>query len=158
MARMTLGSILAAYDDFVSQEQRIPTPQDWTPKCGLPTLATIRRHFGSLDGLYAARSDLLEHQMRFLPMAASLILQAQQMGYGATGGDLYRDSRCPYGNPNSLHKHRLAIDLNLFRDGVYLTKSEDHQPLGEWWEGIGGTWGGRFNDGNHYSLAWGGMQ
>ena len=28
--------------------------------------------------------------------------------------------------------------------------TEDHEPLGEWWESIGGVWGGRFNDGNHY--------
>ena len=24
--------------------------------------------------------------------------------------------------------------------------------LGEWWESQGGTWGGRFRDGNHYGL------
>jgi hypothetical protein len=46
---------------------------------------------------------------------------------------------------------RLAIDLNLFdSDGTYLTDTEDHRRLGEWWEAQGGIWGGRFNDGNHY--------
>jgi len=52
---------------------------------------------------------------------------------------------------NSLHSKRLAIDLMLFKDGVYLTNSEDYRPLGEFWESIGGTWGGRFHDGNHFS-------
>ncbi len=58
----------------------------------------------------------------------------------------------------SLHEKRLAIDLHLFKDGVYLSKTEDHLPLGLYWESIGGTWGGRFNDGNHYSLAFGGKK
>jgi len=48
---------------------------------------------------------------------------------------------------------RLAIDLNLFKDGEYLTDTEDHRFLGEFWESLGGTWGGRWDDGNHYS--WG---
>ena len=51
-----------------------------------------------------------------------------------------------------MHRSRLAIDLNLFRDGKYLTSSEDHRVLGEWWESVGGMWGGS-EDGNHYS--WG---
>jgi hypothetical protein len=33
-----------------------------------------------------------------------------------------------------------------------LESTEAHTPLGEQWEKMGGTWGGRFNDGNHYSL------
>lgn len=53
---------------------------------------------------------------------------------------------------NSLHYIGLAADLNLFKDGVYLTETIDHTLLGEFWESIGGTWGGRFNDGNHYSI------
>ena len=30
--------------------------------------------------------------------------------------------------------------------------------LGEYWESIGGSWGGRFNDGNHYSLEHNGVK
>ena len=53
----------------------------------------------------------------------------------------------------SFHYRRLAIDLNLFKDGVYLGGTDDHRIFGEFWESIGGTWGGRFKrkDGNHYS-------
>lgn len=65
---------------------------------------------------------------------------------------------CPKGKLNSLHKLRLAVDFNLFRYGKYLVKTEDHLPLGLYWEAIGGTWGGRFGDGNHYSLEHNGMK
>ena len=91
-------------------------------------------------------------------MVALLILHAEQLGYSVTFGDAYRDERCKYGNENSLHRWRLAVDFNLFRDGEYLQSTEDHEPLGKYWESIGGSWGGRFQDGNHYSLAHKGMR
>lgn len=53
----------------------------------------------------------------------------------------------------SLHEIGLAVDMNLFRDGKFLSSTEDHRPIGEKWKSMGGTWGGDFNDGNHYSLA-----
>ena len=95
---------------------------------------------------------LRQKQSKFAQMVARLIQQAAEMGYEVTLGDAFRDDRCPYGAPDSLHKKRLAIDLNLFRDGKFLPRTEDHLMLGEWWESIDGTWGGRFKDGNHYSL------
>jgi len=64
----------------------------------------------------------------------------------------------PYGSEVSLHRDRLAVDFNLFRDGVYLRGTEDYRPLGEVWEAMGGSWGGRFNDGNHFSLAYKGRK
>lgn len=101
---------------------------------------------------------LRQKQSQFAEMVARLILKAIELGYETTFGDAYRAPDVPYGHPNSLHKLRLAIDLNLFKDGAYLTETEDHAELGEWWESVGGTWGGRFNDGNHYSLAHNGMK
>jgi hypothetical protein len=44
------------------------------------------------------------------------------------------------------------MDLNLFVNGKYVTDGEAHKPLGEKWESMGGSWGGRFQDANHYSL------
>lgn len=93
-------------------------------------------------------------------MVARLIEFAYANGYELTVGDGYRDPRLHgalgvkigYGAANSCHKIRLAIDLNLFRDGKYLTATEDYRVLGEFWESIGGTWGGRFSDGNHFSI------
>ena len=82
-------------------------------------------------------------------MIADLIIFAYDQGYEVTFGDAYAKS----GHSSaSLHYSRLAIDLNLFKDGAWLSDTEDHAPLGRYWESIGGSWGGRFNDGNHYSL------
>jgi hypothetical protein len=104
---------------------------------------------------------LREKQSRFVRMVAQLIEWGHARGYEFSLGDAYRDPRVfgnvgearGYGAPASCHKSRLAIDLNLFRDGEMLDSTEAHRPLGEFWESIGGTWGGRFQDGNHYSLA-----
>lgn len=101
-----------------------------------------------------------QKQRRFVKMVAKLIDFAHANGYELTFGDAYRDPRLHgemgvkkgYGHSKSNHKIRLAVDFNLFKDGKFLTSSEDHKPLGEYWESIGGAWGGRFNDGNHYSL------
>jgi len=99
-------------------------------------------------------------QRRFTKMIGLLIEYAYQNGYELTFGDAYRDPRLHgqvgekkgYGAVASLHKQRLAVDFNLFRDGKFLQQTDDHKPLGEYWESLGGSWGGRFNDGNHYSL------
>ena len=96
---------------------------------------------------------LRQKQSKFVRMIALLIQYAYEQGYELTFGDAYRDPRCPYGSEKSFHHQRLAVDFNLFRDGKYLTSTESHQQLGEFWESIGGTWGGRFKDGNHYSYG-----
>lgn len=109
---------------------------------------------------------LRQKQSKFARMVADLIIKAYDMGYEVTLGDAYRDPRLHgavgekkgYGHAKSCHKVRLAIDLNLFKDGKFLEGSDLHKPLGEWWEKQGGTWGGRFNDGNHYSLEHEGMK
>lgn len=109
-----------------------------------------------------------QKQRHFTRMVGLLIEFAYQNGFELTVGDAYRDPRLHgevgvkkgYGHPKSAHKQRLAIDFNLFKDGKYLDKTEDHQPLGEYWESLGGSWGGRFQtpDGNHYSLEHNGVK
>lgn len=107
-----------------------------------------------------------QKQRKFSLMVAKLIIWAYDNGYEVTMGDAYRDPRVfgvvgvneGYGRSRSNHKIRLAVDLNLFKNGVYLTETEDHLPLGEYWESIGGSWGGHFNDGNHYSLEYRGKR
>lgn len=97
---------------------------------------------------------LLKRQQEFMRLLPMLLERAFELGFEVTGGDLYRDPRCPYGSKSSRHKSRLAIDLNLFKDGAYITTTEGHRELGEWWEAQGGVWGGRFNDGNHYEAPY----
>jgi hypothetical protein len=59
----------------------------------------------------------------------------------------------------SLHYKGLAKDILLFdKNNIYLQKTEDHKEFGEYWESLGGSWGGRFSDGNHYSIAFGGKK
>lgn len=106
-------------------------------------------------------SELGDKQRRFPRMVAALIERIYAAGYECTLGDAFRDPRLHgamgeklgYGHKNSCHKLKLAIDLNLFHNGQYLPDTESHRQFGEWWEANGGTWGGRFADGNHYSLS-----
>ena len=103
-------------------------------------------------------SELVDKQHQFMVMMAKLVIYADSLGYQVTGGDLYRDLRCHYGHTKSLHRMRLAVDLNLFINGDYQVDTLGHEPLGQYWESCGGSWGGRFGDANHYSLAHNGMK
>ncbi len=117
--------------------------------------------------------SLSERQRRFPPMLANLISFAYENGYELTLGEAYRteEQQRLYVDSgrsrtmNSRHRDRLAADLNLFKDGVYLTDKERYRFLGERWEGLGGRWGGRFGvspvdyatevgwDSNHFELS-----
>ncbi|MFH8134195.1 M15 family metallopeptidase [Pantoea osteomyelitidis] len=110
---------------------------------------------------------LSEHQRKFTRMIGRLITWAYGNGYELTFGEAYRtpeqaqlNARQGKGIANSLHTRRLAVDFNLFIDGEYQTDSAAYEPLGKYWESIGGSWGGRFSkpDGNHFSLAYQGVQ
>jgi hypothetical protein len=106
-------------------------------------------------------SALLEKQHRFVLMVSDLIKRLAASGYQMTFGDAYRDPRVhgqmgekrAYGHAKSNHKLRLAVDINLFTtDGMYLQNTADYAEAGAIWEAMGGSWGGRFDDGNHFSL------
>lgn len=110
--------------------------------------------------------SLLPLQCEFLQSAAKLIQKAAELGYGATGGDLFRTSEQAAANAaagvgvsHSLHTDRLAIDINLFKDGVYITDDTGHKDLGAWWVSLGPhyKWGGHIvhprADPNHYALS-----
>ena len=103
-----------------------------------------------------------EKQELFMRLLPRLIDKAHELGFEIRGGDLFRDKRVhgelgakkAYGHRNSAHKLKLAIDLNLFLAGAWQTETSQHEELGTWWEAQDELckWGGRFNDGNHYSL------
>lgn len=113
------------------------------------------------------KQSLSSLQFEFTRLVARLIDKLYEMGYTASLGDAYRDPRVHgplgtklgYGHARSGHKNRLAIDLNLFRNGKFLEGTESHRELGEWWEKQHplARWGGRFNDGNHYSFIYEGV-
>lgn len=109
-----------------------------------------------------------EKQELFMQLLPRLINKAHELGFKIRGGDLFRDARVHgamgvkmgYGAANSCHKLKLAIDLNLFQNGQFLDSTEAHKQLGEWWEKQHELcrWGGRFKDGNHYSLEHNGFK
>jgi hypothetical protein len=114
-------------------------------------------------------TTLGEKQRQFALMVAQLIIYINSLpGYAVTLGDCYRDPRCDYGHPQSLHRQRLAVDINLFVNGEYITCVGEladlhwilYEKVGKFWENIGGTWGGRFakSDPNHFSLEHDGVR
>ena len=112
---------------------------------------------------------LRQKQSRFARSVPLLLQFMTAKGYEYTLGEAWRtqaqanaNAASGAGISNSLHIDRLAIDINLFKDGVYLADSESHRPFGEFWKSLGDdhAWGGDFSkpDGNHYSITHGGRK
>jgi hypothetical protein len=115
---------------------------------------------------------LSELQMIFAVNVGKLILKINEDGYSCTFGEAYRtpeqaalNAAKGIGIKNSLHCKRLAVDLNLFKDGVYCADSEAHLPFGKYWVTLNALnrWGGdwdkdgipfepRETDANHYEM------
>jgi hypothetical protein len=103
-----------------------------------------------------------EKQELFSILIAEHVIWLYEQGYKVRWGDTYRDARVHgvvgekkgYGNAYSMHKDKCAADLNLFKNGEFLTTTEGHRISGEKWESRHDlcAWGGRWKDGNHYSL------
>ena len=94
--------------------------------------------------------SLRNKQSEFVLAIAKLISYTYSLGYELTFGDTY-----PGKHEHQIlgaHPKGLAIDLNLFKSGKFLTDTLDHQDLGDYWKSLGGIWGGDFSnpDGNHY--------
>lgn len=105
--------------------------------------------------------NLSMKQQIFAVNVAKLILHINEAGFSCTFGEAWRTPEMAQiyaangkGIKNSLHCIRLAVDLNLWKDGVYLTKTEAWKPFGEYWESLNqlNRWGGSFGDGNHLEM------
>ena len=113
---------------------------------------------------------LSEKQALFALNIAKLVIFAWQKGYRLTYGEAWRppemaklNAKSGKGIANSLHGLRLAVDFNLFKDGVFMPNSSDHMELGTYWKTLHplNRWGGDFKsrpDGNHYSMEHEGVQ
>ena len=107
---------------------------------------------------------LAEAQHLFLKLLPRLIDEITTTeGYEMSGGELWRTpemvqlyAKSGRGVSSSVHPLRLAIDINLFKQGQYLQTSEAHRQFGLFWESLHPLtrWGGNFSkpDGNHYSV------
>jgi len=103
-----------------------------------------------------------EKQELFAELIAQHMLWLIGHGYKIRCGDFYaREGHREHSN----HYIKLAADLNLFKDGQYLTRTEQHFESGFVWESRHALcrWGGNWDkdenpmepgeyDGNHYSL------
>lgn len=108
---------------------------------------------------------LSQAQKIFTLNIAKLIIWAYDQGYELTFGEAVRtmEQQKIYlasgasKTLNSGHLKRLAVDLNLFIDGVYMTDTESYKPLAEYWKILhpkniaGYDW--KF-DGNHFEMQY----
>ena len=86
-----------------------------------------------------------------------LLTYAKFLQYEYTIDFVKRCADCPVGHPKSVHKVGLALDLNLYLNGIYLTDGSAHKDLHDFWDMLGGA--KRIeNDMNHYSLEWNGVR
>jgi hypothetical protein len=98
--------------------------------------------------------------------AAKLIQYAATQGYGVTFAEAWRtpqqaqwDADHGSGISCSLHIQRLALDLNVFVNGVYQTDdtTKCYTVLGTYWKTLGPDhyWGGDFTrkDLDHFSIS-----
>lgn len=98
-------------------------------------------------------NTLLEKQFKFSRLLAKLLTFITNSGYEVSLGEAFRtpeqaawNAAKGKGISASLHTSRLAVDLMLFKNGVWLQKFSDYEPIGVWWEkqDPACAWGGRF--------------
>jgi hypothetical protein len=118
---------------------------------------------------------LRQKQSRFARLVGLLIEWLYANGYEATFGETLRtqaeatlNAAQGDGIKNSLHLVKLAIDLNLFRDGKLLKTASAYAPAGAFWKSLGSDcrWGGDFRradgkpkpDAYHFSIEYQGIK
>lgn len=99
--------------------------------------------------------SLNKQQALFLLDACKLIQWATEQGWVVTGGELLRPVEMQEiyvktgrsKTMNSMHLKKLAIDLNFFKNGVYICTVDELAPIGKYWESISPSnrWGGNFD-------------
>lgn len=82
----------------------------------------------------------VERQQTFTLNVARLIIYINQQGYACTFGETYRPkemaqiyARTGRGVLDSNHLYKLAVDLNLFKNGVYLSDAKEYRQFAEYW-------------------------
>jgi hypothetical protein len=95
---------------------------------------------------------LQRRQCEFTAAVAKLITRALDLGYTIKVQEWNRtlETQKEYvlkgvsRTLDSRHLDNLAVDVVLFKDGVILWGPEAYRGIGEYWETLGGRWGGRF--------------
>ena len=106
-----------------------------------------------------------KEQALFAQNVGKLLKYVFSEGYECTINEVYRtpeqaalNERTCKGVANSLHCHRLAIDINLFDRSIYERETNSYEKIGVYWESLNphNRWGGRFTsrpDGNHFEYC-----
>lgn len=116
--------------------------------------------------------SLLEKQQQFSLFVARFIEDLRKRNYFVTFGEAYRPEAMAQiyattgkGILASNHRIRLAIDLNIFYEGGYLTTKEDLEIPGRLWKSYSNDlieccWGGDFErvDAFHFSFSHNGIK
>jgi len=97
-------------------------------------------------------STLQKRQCDFTSAVSKLIVHAIVLGYEVKVAEWNRllvtqqdyVARGVSWTLDSRHLDNLAVDIYIFKDGVIIMGGEPYRALGEYWESIGGRWGGRF--------------
>lgn len=139
---MSLQQMRVLFTHLVAQLLLYMDSQGFSPalnECGRSDEQSVINSLGE-DGR-AKVAALLEHDYPALALAIT--------NNGKANGILF-----------SLHRDKLAVDIDLYKNGAYLPDDASHEQFGDWWEKQNplARWGGRFGDGNHYSLEYGGRR
>jgi len=115
---------------------------------------------------------LLQKQQAFAKTLSRFLNDLFLRGYDVTMGECYRPPEMAEiyasqgrGVKNSVHCIKLAVDLNIFYQGKFLTTKEDLEIPGKLWKAyttdiIKTCWGGDFEntDANHFSFLHNGVK
>lgn len=101
-----------------------------------------------------ASMDMSLRQCQFTSALAKLIVRINAAGFDVKVQELNRElaTQRQYVTDgvsktmDSRHLDKLAADLILFKDGVLVADQNAYRQFGEYWETLGGRWGGRFVD------------
>ena len=100
--------------------------------------------------------NLREARVTFSSLIGRVIEKAQELGLEAAYDEVTNHQGKGH-MTGSLHYFGCAGDILLYKNGTYLTGSEDYRVLGEYWESLHPfcKWGGSFKnaDGNHFSFS-----
>lgn len=99
------------------------------------------------------KKTLSQKQIEFARMISRLLFYAEAIGIPVKVIEWYRSrerqrklykaglSRTLWGK----HPKGLAVDLGIIRNRCYIGTWKQYEPLGRFWEAMGGTWGGRWD-------------
>lgn len=113
--------------------------------------------------------SLGEAQRLHVKLTSKLLTWGYAQGYEFTWGETLRsqaqalaNAKSGAGIAHSLHLIKLAVDLNAFKDGLFLKNIEDYRPLGNYWKSLHelACWGGDFHspDADHFSITFNGIK